>query len=216
MIATVAFSSCEKDPIGGTATQKVAGEWYVKYEALNNAGEVLYEYMDLSDAANPPEFALVNTYNTASNVADKMYISDINDFTTGAYSGAYNFFGFQVLVDVDQAAGTFSTKDYVQNNQPIINYDKYECDNKFLSIKIANGKIGFGEGKQKNGSPADSISFDLYIEESGLYELFVVMYNEGILPGAVVDMADPEAEAASKIDHFRISGVRYSGLVENE
>lgn len=216
MIATVAFSSCEKDPIGGTATQKVAGEWYVKYEALNNAGEVLYEYKDLSDAANPPEFALVNTYNTASNVADKMYISDINDFTTGAYSGAFNFFGFQVLVDVDQAAGTFSTKDYVQNNQPIVHYEANECEISNTKVKVVNGKIAFGAGKQPNGSVADSISFDLYFDESSMENLFQALYYEQIVPLAVYNMAKPDAEAASKIDHFRISGVRYSGLVENE
>ena len=42
-LATLTLASCEKDPIGGTATEKMAGQWYVQVQGVDAAGTVLYE-----------------------------------------------------------------------------------------------------------------------------------------------------------------------------
>lgn len=203
LLLVLGFVSCEKEEIGGTATQKVAGEWYVTVDAILTNGDTI-SCADLAEAGefNSP-VALIRTFNTASNVANKMYVSD-------AYSGYSNFSDlhcYQVEVDVDQAAGTFSTKggDFVQNM--LENYDwKGEEYNQYSQIKIANGKISFNGGYQNNGSVADAISYELYIKDN-YYDLYPVAlgvsyweYNFGI----------PD------VDHFYVSGIRYSGLVEND
>ena len=56
------MTSCEKDEIGGTATQSLAGEWYVVADAVDANGNIVYE--DFWG-----ERFLVNTYNTAANTA---------------------------------------------------------------------------------------------------------------------------------------------------
>ena len=37
------MTSCEKDEIGGTATQSLAGEWYVVADAVDANGNIVYE-----------------------------------------------------------------------------------------------------------------------------------------------------------------------------
>lgn len=64
------FLSCEKDEIGGSATQKMAGEWYVMASLLDDGGNVLYE----------SSLFLMATYNSAANVADEIWIDDSEEF----------------------------------------------------------------------------------------------------------------------------------------
>ena len=43
------FFSCEKEEVGGTATQDVAGEWYVTFSLIDTDGDTTYA-ADLVDA----------------------------------------------------------------------------------------------------------------------------------------------------------------------
>jgi len=144
-LATLTFASCEKDPIGGTATQDMAGQWYVNVQGLDTDGSVLYEDEDLFGIGN---FWLL-TYNTADNKAGEMWISDVD--------GA--FWEFQVKVNCDLAAKTFSAKE----SEDILNG---------ITADITNGKILFGAATTPSGAKADSIVFDVLFSDdpyAGLY-----------------------------------------------
>ena len=203
LLLVLGFASCEKEEIGGTATQKVAGEWYVTVDAVLTDGDTVAcaDFFEVGEFYAP--VALIHTFNTASNIANKMYVSD----SYGGYSNFSDLHCYQVEVDLDQAAGTFQTKggDFVQNMFENYNW-KSEKYNQYSQIKIINGKITLNGGVQNNGSAADAISYELYIK-GNYYDVF------------------PEREGTSywdynfgipDVDHFYVSGIRYSGLVEND
>ena len=75
-ILCMTFASCEKDEVGGTATQALAGEWYVTVDAVDANNNVT--------AVDPNGMGkfLVNTFNTAANVSDQMWISDNGNFSS--------------------------------------------------------------------------------------------------------------------------------------
>lgn len=131
MIFTVTlFTSCEKDEIGGTATEALAGEWQLTVDAVDDAGNVVI---------NDPfglGVTLGITYNTNENVADKMYVSDLG-----------NFWDYTVVVNCDCNALTFSTNGEAQN-------EAYDC-----KVNIENGKILLGAATTPSGMPADSLVY---------------------------------------------------------
>jgi hypothetical protein len=130
MTAGVILTSCEKDEIGGTAIQQIAGEWVVTVDAANADGSVFEEDFFGVGRIN------ILTYNTVKNIPTEMWIND-ND----------NFWEFSIIVDLDYQAGAFSTKDYVENHT-------YES-----GVKITNGKVLYGAAKTPSGMPADSLVF---------------------------------------------------------
>jgi hypothetical protein len=130
-VAIAAFLiSCEKEEIGGTATEKVAGEWYVTADAADANGEIAIE-----DFFGIGHFNIL-TYNTGKNVPTELWLDD---------SG--NFWEFKVMVDLDYGARLFSSKDFVDNHA-------YES-----KVKISGGKILYGAATTPSGMPADSIVF---------------------------------------------------------
>jgi hypothetical protein len=150
-IVMAAFlASCEKDEIGGTATEKVAGTWSVSVDAVDAAGEVVFE-----DFFGIGHFNLL-TYNTVKNVPTELWVDD-----------GGNFWEFKVVVDLDYGAGLFSTKDFVDNHA----YDS--------QVKISGGKVLYGAATTPSGMPADSIVFyvsfddDTYPDDYG-YENYKV------------------------------------------
>ena len=157
LIAGCVFSSCKKDPIGATAVVSMSGEWYVTCDVVDDKGEVLYE-----DPYGYGKF-IVATFNTAANKATEMYVSD-----------CANFWDFQVPVKVDLSNLTFSTDGEVDN----LSYE--DC-----KVKITDGKISLGTGKQPNGSKADEFEFKVVFSDD----------DDGFI--------------------YRLKGVRYSGLEEN-
>jgi len=130
MVVGAFLTSCEKDKIGGTETQKIAGEWNVTVDAVDADGAVVYEDLFGLDHIN------ILTYNTEKNVPNEMWVDDEG-----------NFWEFQVIVNLDNANSTFSTNDYVENNA----YDS--------KVKITNGQVLYGAAKTPSGMPADSIIF---------------------------------------------------------
>lgn len=131
MLCTVAFfSSCEKDEIGGTATQALAGEWQLTVDAVDEAGNVV-----ISDPFGLGVILGI-TYNTNENVADKMYVSDLG-----------NFWEYTVVVNCDCNALTFSTNGEAQN-------EAYDC-----KVNIEDGKMLPGAATTPSGMPADSLVY---------------------------------------------------------
>lgn len=100
------LTACVKDrdnSAGGTATQAMAGEWWVQIKVNNNLVV--------------PDYFKILTYNTAENVASKMWIDDYE-----------HIWPFKFKIDVDPAAKTFSAAS-VQSTYTNI------------TVKLANGKI---------------------------------------------------------------------------
>lgn len=123
------LAGCEKDEIGGTATEALAGEWYVTVDAVDESGNVYAE-----DCYGMGHF-LMNTYNTAANTPSEMYVHDMK-----------NFWDFKVRVNSDVNTLTFATNGAVAN-------EAYEdCD-----VTIDGGKILLGAATTPHGTPADSI-----------------------------------------------------------
>jgi hypothetical protein len=83
---------CQEDPEpGGTATQDVAGEWWVTVFTDDGSG-ILEDYSG--------GYVKVSTFNTSSNTADSLWIYD-ND----------HIWEFQVKAAYDKNAKTFSVTD---------------------------------------------------------------------------------------------------------
>lgn len=163
ILATLAvvlgLASCGKDDIGGTATEAVAGDWYVSAVQLDDNGNVA----DADPFGFGSQRFHLLTYNTSSNRSDTLFVDD---------EGNLGDFGmdFKSKVPLNLAEASFGSADSVYN---------YREGNK---VVISDGKILYKAGHQNNGSVADSITFKLAV-------------------GGYI---------------FRISGIRYSGLAEND
>ncbi|MBD8001784.1 lipid-binding protein [Phocaeicola faecium] len=92
---SVSFTSCdnETEP-GGTAVEKMAGDWWVTATIMQNGNEV--------GDSGAGHFRMY-TYNTAANVPTEMWLED-----------GGNFRNYKVRVNVDYNARTFTTNDFVE------------------------------------------------------------------------------------------------------
>ncbi len=133
------LSSCEKDEIGGTATEEMAGEWYVTVVAVDADDNVLYEDEDLYGMG----YIHLDTYNTSSNSTSEMWIDD-NE----------NFWEFKNKVNIDLKNLTFEID---------------SADNEYYDMKvhIENGRILKGAATTPSGSVADSIVFNITFDDDG-------------------------------------------------
>ncbi len=182
LLGVISLTSCEKDEIGGTATQATAGQWYVTVDAVDESGNPIdggEDYFGLG------RFMLL-TYNTAANSATEMYVDDLGtmDLATLYDYAPYPNYSIKSRVVVDQQALTFKSTD-AKNEAPLNGYDS-----EVYNVTI-DGKILKDAGKQNNGSKADSIVF------------YVSFTNDPWYPD------DGYAK-------YKVSGIRYSGLVEND
>lgn len=160
--------SCSKEDIGGTATEKVAGQWYVSVDGVDENDEVIPGFEDFFYDGRK----MLLTYNTADNNPNEMIVDDLG-----------NIWEFKVKTVVDQNAKTFQTTTTENNNM----WAGYED----INVTISGGKILPKAGRQNNGSPADSI-------------VFYVSFSDDTYP--------------AKYGHtrYKVSGIRYSGLAEND
>ena len=162
------LTSCEKEDIGGTATESMAGEWYVTVDAADANGNVVEGLED--------PFGLgkihVLTYNASDNNPNVLIVDDLQ-----------NFWAFKVKTNCDQKTLSFATSTS-ENNNLVDGYDD-------INVTITGGKIIKNGGVQNNGSKAD------YIE-------FYVSFSDDPYPGAY------------GYANYKVSGVRYSGLTEND
>lgn len=134
LFAGVLFlGSCEKEEVGGTATQSMAGQWYVTADAcFNDISETV------EDIYGAGRFMLF-TYNDASNSKDVLFIDDQE-----------NFWEFKGKASCNLSDLTFSGED-IENEY----YD--------MNFTVKNGKILKGAATTPSGAKADSICFDLYL-----------------------------------------------------
>ena len=89
LLLCMAMVSCSKEEIGGTATEALAGQWYVQGNVVEN-GEVI------EDPYGIGRFQIL-TYNTSSNNANEIWIDD-----------AQNFWNFKIKATADANGLTFS------------------------------------------------------------------------------------------------------------
>ena len=167
------LTSCEKDEIGGTATEATAGDWYVTVDAADANGNV---YVDADGEIWTDPFAKgrlhMFTLNTAANNPNEMIVTDLG-----------SFWDFKVKVSCDQQGLSFQTNT-TENNNMVADYED-------INVTITGGKILPKAGRQNNGSPADSI-------------VFYVSFSDDDYPGNYGYV------------NYKVSGIRYSGLEEND
>lgn len=148
-VLAFALTSCnnETEP-GGTAVEKMAGEWVVKSEGVNNG-----------------KWFTVRTYNTASNVATEMWLEDKG-------------LNYKIRVAVSYDARTFATAEAVSNtiaskeNAPApakikisegkVQEGAYETPGGHISDKIsftveADGQTYKVEGFRRTGFAEDNV-----------------------------------------------------------
>lgn len=117
LLAIASFISCEKEEIGGTATQSLAGQWYIRIDAVDANGNVMTDDQgSTDDYVNYFSFEhrqTILTYNTASNSANEMYLdlSMMDDDNVALCP----FAAFKVLIPCNTASGTFGSADTVLN-----------------------------------------------------------------------------------------------------
>jgi len=162
LFCAVFTTSCEKEEVGSTATESMAGQWYVTADAVDESGNLVYADADLFGIGR---FMLL-TYNTSANSANEMIITDLG-----------NFWDFKVKVSCDQTGMTFSTNT-TENNNLVADYED-------INVTITNGTITKDGGVQNNGSKADAIDFyitfsdDAYPANYGYakYHVYGVRYS---------------------------------------
>ena len=168
LLLCMGLTSCEKEDIGGTATESMAGEWYVTVDAADANGNVVEGLED--------PFGLgkihVLTYNASDNNPNVLIVDDLQ-----------NFWAFKVKTNCDQNTLSFATSTS-ENNNLVDGYDD-------INVTITGGKIIKNGGVQNNGSKADYIEF-------------------------YVSFSDDPYPAAYGYASYKVSGVRYSGLEEND
>jgi hypothetical protein len=168
LLLCAGLTSCEKEEIGGTATEAMAGKWYVSVDAVDENGNLVYSDDELFGIGR---FHII-TNNTAANIPTEMVVNDLG-----------GFWQFKVKVNCDQQSLTFQTNTTQNNNL----WPDYED----INVSITGGKILPKAGRQNNGAPADSIVF-------------------------YVSFSDDEYPAAYGYAKYKVSGIRYSGLEEND
>ena len=149
MLLCMAITSCQKEDIGGTATESLAGDWYVLANVVNADGSVIEDHYGLG------RFHIL-TYNTSANNPNEIWIDDIK-----------NFWNFKVKANGDINTLTFGAA----------SAENQRGDE--ITINITNGKIIKNGGMQNNGSPADYITMDVeFSDDPGtIYRLEGVRYS---------------------------------------
>lgn len=202
-------TSCEKEEIGGTATESMAGQWYCTIDAVDDNGNPITQTLDGSPNDGSNYFGLENgktivlTYNVADNNDSQMWVNimGVGNFAKDYDYPGYPDYDFCSVVNCNQQALTFSATEAANIADPVIwsHEEEDAAGNKITVIDAQvdpmavtiDGKILKGAGRQNNGSIADSIVF------------FVTYKNDPWFPD------DGYAK-------YMVSGIRYSGLAEND
>jgi hypothetical protein len=134
LLAIIGLAACEKeDPeIKNTATYPVSGEWWVTYQVRNTEGQL----EDVGGGYYP-----LLTFNTASNTADSIWVSD-----------AGSFWDYQVKADLDLPNMAFSV-----NEGQNISYES--------KVRLANGKVLMGQGRSTSGVVTDSLYLEVAFDD---------------------------------------------------
>lgn len=135
LLGMFTFGSCDPETdekAGGTAVEKMAGRWVVTVDAVDEDGNVIDENL-LGKKID------LNTYNTAANDADKMWLDDAA------------FYGVKMKVNItDYNAGKFEAT-------PNTSYNP--SDDEAGNVEFLKGQVLYGQGKNIHGAPVDSICY---------------------------------------------------------
>lgn len=136
LVGMFTFVSCDPETdekAGGTAVEKMAGHWVVTVDAVDENGNVIDENL-LGKKID------LNTYNTAANEADKMWLDD-----------GGNFYNVKMKVNVtDYKNGKF---------EAIPNTSYNPSDDSAGNVEFLKGQVLYGQGKNLHGAPVDSICY---------------------------------------------------------
>lgn len=187
--------ACSKDEMGGTKMEPMAGQWYCTIDAVDESGNPIEGGEDYWGVGR----TLVLTYNVAANNATQMWVNimGVGNFAADNDYPGYPNYDFVTKVDCDQATMTFSSIQSANIAEPDVWSHEEEDGSIVIDAQVdpmpvtIEGKILKGAGHQNNGSPADSI-------------VMYVVYKD--------DPWFPDDGYAK----YKISGIRYSGLVEND
>ena len=135
LVGMFTFVSCDPETdekAGGTAVEKMAGRWVVTVDAVDEDGNVIDENL-LGKKID------LNTYNTAANDADKMWLDDAA------------FYGVKMKVNItDYKNGKFEAT-------PNTSYNP--SDDEAGNVEFLKGQVLYGQGKNIHGAPVDSICY---------------------------------------------------------
>lgn len=136
LVGIFTFVSCDPETdekAGGTAVEKMAGHWVVTVDAVDEDGNVIDENL-LGKKID------LNTYNTAANEADKMWLDD-----------GGKFYNVKMKVNVtDYKNGKF---------EAIPNTSYNPADDTAGNVEFLKGQVLYGQGKNIHGAPVDSICY---------------------------------------------------------
>ena len=201
--ALLAMAACSKDEIGGTAMESMAGQWYCTVDAVDDNGNIITQTPDGTPNYGEDYWGvgrtLVLTYNVAANNSTQMWVNimGIGNFAADYNTPRYPDYDFITKVDCNQGTLTFSSVESENIAEPVVWTDEDEDGNEIEVARVdpmpvsIEGKILKGAGRQNNGSPADSI----------------IMY---------VKYKDDPWVPDDGYTKYKISGIRYSGLEEND
>lgn len=135
LLGMFTFVSCDPETdekAGGTAVEKMAGRWVVTVDAVDEDGNVIDENL-LGKKID------LNTYNTAANDADKMWLDDAA------------FYGVKMKVNItDYKNGKFEATPNTCYNP---------SDDEAGNVEFLKGQVLYGQGKNIHGAPVDSICY---------------------------------------------------------
>lgn len=146
LLGMFTFGSCDPETdekAGGTAVEKMAGRWVVTVDAVDEDGNVIDENL-LGKKID------LNTYNTAANDADKMWLDDAA------------FYGVKMKVNItDYKNGKFEATPNTCYNP---------SDDEAGNVEFLKGQVLYGQGKNIHGVPVDSICYTVKFsdDEDGL------------------------------------------------
>lgn len=141
LVGMFTFVSCDPETdekAGGTAVEKMAGRWVVTVDAVDEDGNVIDENL-LGKKID------LNTYNTAANDADKMWLDDAA------------FYGVKMKVNItDYKNGKFEAT-------PNTSYNP--SDDEAGNVEFLKGQVLYGQGKNLHGAPVDSICYTVKFDD---------------------------------------------------
>lgn len=127
------------------------------------------------------------TYNTSANKANEMWIDDMGAFDLATLYSYAAYPNYSFRCKINADVNALTFNSTAAENHANVNGYK----SPLYAITIEDGKVLKGAAHQLNGSPCDSIVF------------YVKYVNDPWYPD-------------DGYEKYRVSGIRYSGLAENE
>lgn len=216
LLAFSSFVSCEKEEIGGTATQSLAGQWYIRIDAVDADGNVMTDAQgSTDDYVNYFSFRsrqIILTYNTAANSSNEMYLDmSLMDDKNVALCP---FAAFKVLIPCNAAAGTFGGADTVYN-MVVYDLDYTTSDTIIDTVLVKEKRVSCLEDTSVIAYDSIYVTRDtVYFIQDTTYithdTLFVSTENDSLYVGTKVDTIVSPAVPVIDTIYYDSIGVFYA------